>query len=82
MTPIAEIDEDADVPALAVKALNEATEQALRSGKTVVLVRDGKLVRIEGGNVIVLKELHNAYFSKPVHAKKRRNRSFLSSKPD
>ena len=47
--------EDADVPAQAVQALAAANQLTLQSGATIVLVRDGKLIRIEAGCETVLK---------------------------
>ena len=45
------------IPALAVKALTEATRQALASGRPVVLVVDDKLVRIDSEGTTVLKDM-------------------------
>jgi hypothetical protein len=42
----AEIDDDDDVPALAVQALNEATQRARQIGD-IVVVRDGYLIRLK-----------------------------------
>ncbi len=47
--------EDADVPALAVEALRAANRVTIQSGATIVLVRDGKLIRIEPNGETVLK---------------------------
>jgi hypothetical protein len=49
--------DDEEIPAQAVQGLNEATQRALNSGHPVVLVRDGQLVCIRGGEVEVLKEM-------------------------
>jgi len=49
---------DADVPEQAVKALTAAHRRALKAGRTLVVVKDGKLVRLTGTNVHVLGEGH------------------------
>ena len=49
--------DDEEVPRQAVKGLDEATRRALNSGRPVVVVRDGHLVRLVGGEVVVLKKL-------------------------
>jgi hypothetical protein len=47
--------DDADVPALAVAGLNEATRRAMLAGE-VVLIRDGKLVKVRpDGSVEVIR---------------------------
>lgn len=56
--PIADEDrEDADVPMLAEKALNEATRRSIEAGFPQVVVIDDKLVRITAAGVEVLKTL-------------------------
>jgi hypothetical protein len=55
--PDADDAEDADVPQLAVQALNVATQRALDAGQTVVLVRGDKLVQITNGEIIELETL-------------------------
>ena len=46
-----------DIPALAVEALTNATRQALASGRPVVLVVDGQLVRIGPDGCTPLRSL-------------------------
>lgn len=48
---------DANVPEQAVQALKNAQLRAQKSGRTQVLVADGKLIRITNGQVTVLKDL-------------------------
>jgi len=48
---------EADVPALALKALKEAQQRAAQAGHTRVLVRDGRLVSIRNGTITLLKQL-------------------------
>lgn len=53
-----ELDElDKDVPELALKALNEATQRALQSGCDVVLVENNQLVKISPTGKTVLREM-------------------------
>ncbi len=47
---------DADVPEQAVKALTAAHRRALKAGRTLVVVKDGKLVRVTGTRSTVLGE--------------------------
>lgn len=49
--------QDADVPTQAIEALAAAEQRARLAGHTRVLVRDGKLIRIEGETVTVLKPI-------------------------
>lgn len=49
--------EDADVPALAVEALRAAQKRAVLAGHPQVLVRNRQLVRIVGGEIVVLKQM-------------------------
>lgn len=49
--------DEAEILRRGVEGLNAATRRALESGRPVVLVRDGQLVRITGDEVLVLKEL-------------------------
>ena len=49
--------EDADVPQMAVQALNDAYQRAIRSGRPVVVVAEGKLVRIDSSGVTELETL-------------------------
>jgi hypothetical protein len=54
------IDDDrseADVPEQAVQALAAAQRRARQAGHTLVQVQDGKLVRIQGQTVTVLKRV-------------------------
>jgi hypothetical protein len=48
---------DADVPELALRALDEASRRAAEAGRTQVVVRGNQLVRISPAGVEVLKEL-------------------------
>jgi len=48
---------DADVPMMAVQGLNEASKRARKSGRPIVLVRGGQLLRISAEGTIVLKDL-------------------------
>jgi hypothetical protein len=57
MPDIDDESQEADVPQLAVKALTEAHQRALAAGQTLVLVRDGRLIRITNDEVVVLKKL-------------------------
>jgi hypothetical protein len=58
MLPSDDDRDDADVPELAVRALTEAHQRALRAGRPLVFVRNDKLIRIdEQGGVTILKEL-------------------------
>jgi hypothetical protein len=52
-----DLDDDEGVPDQAVKGLNEASRRARDSGRPVVVVRDGQLVRLCAGEVVVLKNL-------------------------
>jgi hypothetical protein len=45
------------VPERAVRALTEAHRRAVAACHSVVLVQDGKLIRREGNEVIVLKPI-------------------------
>ena len=49
--------QDDDVPAQAIEALAAAQQRARLTGHTRVLVRDGKLIRIEGETVTVIKDV-------------------------
>jgi hypothetical protein len=49
--------EDADVPEQALAGLRAAQERARQTGHPMVLVRDGKLIRVQGDSVVVLKDL-------------------------
>jgi hypothetical protein len=57
MTVADEDRQDADVPTQAIEALTAAEQRARLAGHTRVLVRDGKLIRIEGETVTVLKPI-------------------------
>lgn len=57
MNPFDDEPDDDDIPEMAVKALDAASHLALTSGLAVVLVRNGKLVRIQGDEVTVLKSV-------------------------
>lgn len=46
--------EDADVPSLAVEGLNEATRRAQSLG-VIVVVRDGQLVKLDRGEIEIVK---------------------------
>lgn len=48
---------ESDVPKLAVEALNAAQQRALKSGREVVMVRNGELIRTSSQGVVVLKKL-------------------------
>ena len=48
---------EADVPERAVVALTEANRRAMAAGFTVVLVRNGELIRRTGNQEIVLKAI-------------------------
>jgi hypothetical protein len=50
-------DYDADVPRQAVEGLNAAARRAEKSGRPMVVVRDGKLIRISNGQEVVLEIL-------------------------
>lgn len=53
-----ELDEmDRDVPELALKALDEATQRALQSGCDVVLVENNQLVKIGPKGKTVLRDM-------------------------
>ncbi len=54
---IADDRDDADVPELALAALRAAQERARQTGRPRVLVRDRKVVRVDGETVVVLKVL-------------------------
>ena len=49
--------DEAEVIRMALDALNAAQRRALGSGRPVVMVKDGNLVRVEGANVTVLETL-------------------------
>jgi hypothetical protein len=54
----ADDEEDADVPLMAVEALNAASRQAREAGYELVVVRHGNLVRVlRDGSVEVIKQL-------------------------
>jgi hypothetical protein len=57
VNPFADEPDDDDVPEMALAALAEAQRRALASGRPVVLVRDGRLVRIQGDTVTVLRTM-------------------------
>ena len=57
MTDLDSEADEAEVIRMALKALSAAQRRALESGRPVVMVKDGNLVRVEGANVIVLKTL-------------------------
>ncbi len=57
MVPVELESEDDNVPELAVQALNAATRRAIRSGRSIVLVENGELVRIGSDGKTVLKKL-------------------------
>lgn len=52
-----DLHDDVDIPAQAVKGLDEASRRARESGRPVVVIRDGQLVRLHAGEVVVLKKL-------------------------
>jgi hypothetical protein len=52
-----DLHDDVAVPDQAVKGLDEASRRARASGRPVVVVRDGQLVRLDRGEVVVLKKL-------------------------
>lgn len=49
--------DDEVVPAEAVRGLDEATRRTRDAGRPVVVVRDGHLVRLGAGEVVILKKL-------------------------
>jgi hypothetical protein len=49
MTKIDTDEQEADVPQLIVKALSDAHQQAIASGRTVVMVRNGQLIHDSTG---------------------------------
>jgi hypothetical protein len=49
--------QDAEVVRMALKALTAAQHRALASGRAVILVVNGELVRITGSSKAVLKKL-------------------------
>ena len=49
--------EEEEIPILAVEALSAANRLTLQAGATVVLVRDGKLIRIEPTGETILRTL-------------------------
>jgi hypothetical protein len=51
-----EIRDDA-IPALAVKALSDATKRALQAGRTIVFVKNHRLIRKGPDGDIVLKDV-------------------------
>ena len=57
MAPNDDERQEADVPALALAALQAAQRRAREAGHTLVMVRDGQLVQICGDTVTVLKQL-------------------------
>jgi hypothetical protein len=57
MAILDEEQQEADVPQLAVRALTQAHRRALASGQTLVMVRDGKLIRVTRDEVVVLRVL-------------------------
>jgi hypothetical protein len=60
--------EEAKIPELAVKALQEAQQTALASGHPVVVVIDGELVRISKEGREVIKKIPSP-FKPPVRTK-------------
>jgi hypothetical protein len=48
---------EVDVPEQAVRALVDAHRRAVQAGYPIVMVRDGNLVREQGGKSTVLKQL-------------------------
>lgn len=57
MTTIDQDALDANVPELAVQALTEANRRAVAAGHPIGLVRGSQLIRCEGDQEIVLKEI-------------------------
>lgn len=53
----ADLHDDEAVPDQAVKGLDEATRRARNSGRPVVVVRHGQLVRLGASEVVILKKL-------------------------
>jgi len=51
------VTDDEDISELAVRGLTEATAQAQASGHPVVLLKDGKLVRITAEGEVILKQI-------------------------
>ncbi len=49
--------DDIVVPAEAVQGLDEASRRTREAGRPVVVVRNGQLVRLQAGEVVVLKKL-------------------------
>jgi len=60
---------EAQIPELAVLALNEAQSRARASGRPMVIVEDGKLMRIDQHGKTVLEVLPERF--SPVERKKR-----------
>lgn len=52
-----DLDDDSAVPDQAVKGLDDATRRARQAGLPVVVVRQGRLVRLGPDGELVLKEL-------------------------
>lgn len=71
MADIKEEQADADVPQQAVKALSAAHRRALQAGRTLVVVKDGKLIRVTGTKIDVLKD---GQFRVKVQGKTKRTR--------
>jgi hypothetical protein len=49
--------EDADIPQMAVDALNAAHRRAVASGRAVVFIQDGELVEVSSSGKTVLKKV-------------------------
>jgi hypothetical protein len=57
MTPSEPDPQEAEVTHLAVQALTAAQQRAIHSGRSVLVVENGELVRIESPDRTVLKKL-------------------------
>ena len=49
--------QDADVPELAVQALTAAHRRAAAAGRTLIVVRNGQLLRISPTETVILRQL-------------------------